>query len=201
MGSPLRSTTTERRTLLSRHFVSVLEPIIEAGESYNDLSVERIITAGGISRSTFYVYFEDKTALLRAMAQDVIADLVGVGNSWWDLEAGADRDALRAALEPPIAKYREHRTILGAVVEAAGYDGGLRAALRSLVDEVSASLAEHIRTCGAPGLDAERTAQWVIWMIERGLYQLVVTADDDEAERLVDALAQTVWRAVYSKSV
>jgi hypothetical protein len=46
-------------------------------------------------------------------------------------------------------------------------------------------------------LDAARTAQWLIWMIERGLYQLVGTADDDEVERQLDSLVEIVWRVVY----
>src|SRR6516225_2261443 len=62
--------------MLSRHFVSVVENLVENGVRYADLSVEAIITAGGISRSTFYVYFDDKGDLLVAMAQDVISDLL-----------------------------------------------------------------------------------------------------------------------------
>ena len=46
-------------------------------------------------------------------------------------------------------------------------------------------------------LDAARTAQWLIWMIERGLYQLVGTADDAEVERQLDSLTEIVWRVVY----
>jgi hypothetical protein len=46
-------------------------------------------------------------------------------------------------------------------------------------------------------LDAARTAQWLIWMIERGLYQLVGTADDEEVERQLDSLVEIVWRVVY----
>jgi hypothetical protein len=46
-------------------------------------------------------------------------------------------------------------------------------------------------------LDAARTAQWLIWMIERGLYQLVGTADDDEVECQLDSLVEIVWRVVY----
>jgi AcrR family transcriptional regulator len=196
--SPLRTTPADRRALLARHFVEVLEPLIEAGTPFSDLSVEQIITAGGISRSTFYVYFADKTELLRAMAADVIGELVGVGSSWWELPAGASRDDLRAALQPPIDTYREHRTVLGAVVDGAGYDAGLRAALRALVEEVAGSLAAHIRERGAPGLDADRTARWVIWMIERGLYQLVVDADEAEAEALVEALTEIIYAAIYA---
>src|SRR5262249_6719326 len=39
-----------------------------------------------------------------------------------------------------------------------------------------------------------RPAQWLIWMIERGLYQLDGTADDEEDECHLEALTEIVWR-------
>lgn len=50
---------------------------------------------------------------------------------------------------------------------------------------------------GDPQLDAARTAHWLIWMIERGLYQLVGSADDREVESQLDALTDIIWRVVY----
>lgn len=199
---PLQFSRPERRAILSRHFIDVVEPLIEAGEPYADLSVERIIRAGGISRSTFYAYFEDKGDLLRAMAQDVIGDLVGVGHHWWELPPDASRDDLREALRPPVDTYRAHRTILGAVVETAAYDPRVREQQNRLIESTVASLTEHIERAqreGAAeaGLDARRTAQWLIWMTERGLYQLVSAAGDEEGAQLLEALTDVVWRTLY----
>jgi AcrR family transcriptional regulator len=188
--------------MLSRHFVGIVEQLIENGATYAELSVEAIITAGGISRSTFYVYFADKGDLLVAMAQDVIGDLVATGSSWWDLPVEATKADLHKALRIPIDTYRAHRTILGTVAETAAYDGRVREQQQSLIDQVAASLATYLadaQRAGAadPELDARRTAQWIIWMIERGLYQFVGAADGDEVERLLDALTDIVWRVIY----
>ncbi|EHB59191.1 regulatory protein TetR [Mycolicibacterium rhodesiae JS60] len=172
---------------------------------YADLSVEAIITAGGISRSTFYVYFNDKGDLLVAMAADVIRDLVSTGSSWWELPPDATRAALHEALRTPIETYREHRTILGTVVETAAYDPRVREQHQSLINQVVPALADYIaraQNAGTadPELDAERTARWLVWMIERGLYQLVGSADDDEVDRELDALTDIVWRVVYRRT-
>jgi AcrR family transcriptional regulator len=35
---------------------------LDAGESYTELGVQRIASAAGIARSTFYLYFKDKTS-------------------------------------------------------------------------------------------------------------------------------------------
>jgi TetR/AcrR family transcriptional regulator, ethionamide resistance regulator len=188
--------------MLSRHFVSVVENLVENGVRYADLSVEAIITAGGISRSTFYVYFDDKGDLLVAMAQDVIGDLLADGASWWELPVDATREDLRKALRVPIDTYRKHRTILGAIAETAAYDPRAREQQQNLIDQVVSALTTYIGDAQRAGvadahLDAARTAQWLIWMIERGLYQLVGTADDDEVERQLDSLVEIVWRVVY----
>lgn len=188
--------------MLSRHFVSVVENLVEKGVRYADLSVEAIITAGGISRSTFYVYFDDKGDLLVAMAQDVIGDLLADGASWWELPVDGTREDLRKALRVPIDTYRKHRTILGAIAETAAYDPRAQEQQQNLIDQVVSALTTYIGDAQRAGvadahLDAARTAQWLIWMIERGLYQLVGTADDDEVERQLDSLVEIVWRVVY----
>lgn len=189
--------------MLSRHFVSITESLVQAGEPYAELSVESIIKAGGISRSTFYSYFDDKGDLLVAMARDVIGDLVGVGHAWWDLGAGLTRAQLRAALRVPVDTYRAHATILNAVVEAAAYDARVREQQQWLIDQVVAALAAHLADGQAAGfvsrsLDPGRSARWTIWMIERGLYQLVSPAEEAEAELLLDTLTELVWRTFYA---
>jgi len=201
-ASPLQVTRSDRRDLLSRRLIEITEPLITSG-GYTELSVERIIRAAGISRSTFYTYFDDKPDLLVAMAQNLVADVLDTGDSWWNLAHDADPDQLREALRPPIEAYRAHTTILGAVVEAAAYDAGARGQLERLANGSAGELAGHIRECqrrgsAAPEIDAARTARWLIWMIERGLYQLVSPADDREARRLLDSLTDLVWRALYA---
>ena len=188
--------------MLSRHFVSVVENLVENRVRYADLSVEAIITAGGISRSTFYVYFDDKGDLLVAMAQDVIGDLLADGASWWELPVDGTREDLRKALRVPIDTYRKHRTILGAIAETAAYDPRAQEQQQNLINQVVSALTTYVGDAQHAGvadahLDAARTAQWLIWMIERGLYQLVGTADDDEVERQLDSLVEIVWRVVY----
>ncbi len=201
--SPLDVTAADRRELLGRRLISIVEPLIEAEGGYAELSVERIIRAGGISRSTFYTYFGDKADLLGAMAQHVVAEVLDTGDSWWSLPHEAGREELREALRPPIDAYRAHATLLGAVVEAAGYDARSREQLNRLVGGATSALEAHIRACqragsASPELDPGRSAEWLSWMIERGLYQLVSPASKREAERLLDSLTGLVWRALYA---
>ena len=80
----------------------------------------------------------------------------------------------------------------------------MREQQQHLVDQVVSALATYITDAQRIGtaeatLDASRTAQWLIWMIERGLYQLIDGADGDETERLLDALTDIVWRVIYRR--
>lgn len=199
---PLQPPREERRQLLSRHFVQAVEPLLEAGEAYADISVERLITAVDISRSTFYVYFDDKGELLRAMGEDVTRDLSEAGSSWFELATDATKDDLRQALRPLFDTYRRHQTLLGAITEAASYDARVREQHLALVAEAVGELENHIRAqqragAAAPELDPRRTAQWLTWMHERGLYQMVATASAAESRKLLDAMTDLVWRTLY----
>lgn len=188
--------------MLTRHFTDAVGPLLTSGESYSDISVARLIAAVDVSRSTFYSYFVDKGDLLRAMGEDVTLDLAEAGAHWFDLEGPTDRDQLREALRHLFDTYRRHQMLLRAITETAAYDAGIRALHLALVDRAATGLREHIeREQGAgvtaPELDATRTAQWMVWMLERGLYQLVAPADDDEADNLLDSVTDVLWRILY----
>ena len=199
----MQITQSDRRDLLSRRLVVIVEELIDGGEPFAELSVERIIRAAVISRSTFYAYFSGKPDLLAAMARHVVADVLDTGDSWWTLPHDAGRDQLREALRPPVDAYRSHSTIFGAVVAAAAYEPASRDQLKRLASGAAGALEAHIHDCqeassAAPELDPARSAEWLIWMIERGLYQLVSQAGDREAARLLDSLTDLVWRALYA---
>jgi AcrR family transcriptional regulator len=179
-----------------------VDRLLDNGESYTELSVERLVAEAGLSRSTFYVYFEDKGDLLRALAEDVIVEIGGAGRRWWDLPPDATKDDVRNALREVFSTYRAHRAVLGAVVDTAAYDSGVRHQFGALVRGSITELAGHIRTGQQQGyvkggLDPDRTAAWLTWMAERGLNQLVADASEKESELLVTALTDIVWNTLY----
>lgn len=188
-----------RRLRLARDFIGEVAPLLEAGEQYSDISVERLITAVGVSRSTFYSYFSDKAALLAAMAEDVTIDLAEAGATWFEIGVPESEDAIRDALRPLFATYREHRQILRSITDAASYDSGIRDLHQALVAQATAGLVAHLVTLGRSDLDATRIAQWLVWMLERGLYHLVAEASPEETDRQLDAVAELLWRALYAR--
>jgi AcrR family transcriptional regulator len=156
-----------------------------------------------MSRSTFYVYFEDKGDLLKAWLSDIVTQLSEAAKTWWTLPADATRQDLRAALMEIVEIYRPHTTLMAAVYDAAAYEPGLREEVDRMMAGNIAGLRKHIKQGQAGGsihtdLPPDETAAWLQWMAERGLHQLIRAASDSEVESLVDAWSGIVWYSLYA---
>jgi len=200
---PMQPSRDERRTHLSRAFIDVVERLLDDGRPFGDVSVGELIEAAGVSRATFYRYYDDKGDLLQALGDCVVGEVETGGRAWWELAPEATMADLRAALLPAVKAYRQHRVILGAVIETAGSDPRVRDQHTRLINGTIDALARHIegeQAAGrvAPSLDPARTATWLVWMLERGLYQVVAPASRAEADRMVDAVAEVIWRTLYA---
>src|SRR5256714_15387412 len=107
-----------KRAEIESRVLEATEALLRDGASYTELSVERIATRAGISRTAFYFYFHDKRELLMRLTEDVADLLYAEGDAWWSGE-GEGPAELDSALRKVVALYREHRVLLRAVVEAA----------------------------------------------------------------------------------
>ncbi len=200
-----QSSRARRREEIRDRLGAAAELLMADGESYTELSVERIVREAGISRATFYVYFEDKGDLLRALAEDFIDRMLEASAAWWSLPNDATRIDLRGAMTTIIDAYQPHKVVMAAVVEVASYDAALRELFGDLLSKTIAAVAQHIAAGQTAGyvekaLDPERTAAWLTWMAERGLYQLVAPATPATVEKLLDAMTDIVWNTLYANT-
>jgi AcrR family transcriptional regulator len=198
-----QSTRTQRRDEARRRLLGVVAKLLEDGESFTEISVERLVSEAGMSRSTFYVYFEDKGDLLRAWFEDVTAEISDAATGWWALGPDATQAELRAALDQVVKTYKPHTTLMAATYDAAAYDASVRELVDGMMASNVAGLRKHIKAGQSAGfidptLPAPQTAAWLTWMAERGLHQLVRTAAGAELERLIDAYTAIVWNTLYA---
>jgi AcrR family transcriptional regulator len=192
-----------RRDEIRQHLLEAVERLVSDGQGFTELSVERLATEAGVSRSTFYVYFDDKAALLTAWLAEVIEEVTEAAQGWWALPGTAGRGEVRCALSDVMRTYRPHTVLMGAVLDASGYDPGVRADFDRFMADNIAALRAHIvsgQATGAvdPGLHPLETASWLTWMAERGLHVMVAAADEDELERLITAYADIIWNTLYA---
>jgi TetR/AcrR family transcriptional regulator, ethionamide resistance regulator len=198
-----RSTRDDRRAELRRRLLDVVEALLEKGESFAELSVERLVTEADISRSTFYVYFQDKGDLLRAWFAEINTELAAAAAGWWQLGSGLTREDLHAVLDRIVRAYQPHITVMAALYDTAAYDPLVRELVNEMMASNIAGLRKHIRTGQREGfvdatLLSEQTAAWLTWMAERGLHQLVRGASPAELDRLIEAYTDIVWNVLYA---
>lgn len=197
-------TRAERRAAMVRQLLQATEELLEQGESFTELSVERLVSHAGISRSTFYVYFEDKGALLREMSADVMVQLLHAAEVWWNSAPDAGRAEIRRSMADVVERYRPHAAIMAAVVDSAPYDPAVREQFLTLMQRYEQEIDTHIRAGQAAGyvrqgLPPKETAALLCWMAERSLYQeMRNVADPTAVERFIDALTAVVWNTLYA---
>ena len=105
----------DRRREWEGRFLVATEKLLSDGNSFTDLSVDRLATAAGTTRATFYVYFEDKGHLLRRLSRHLMAELKESAQQWWQAAAQRDPEDLRATMKAIISTYRRHQALMSAI--------------------------------------------------------------------------------------
>lgn len=196
----------ERREQIERRLLEATERLMRDGASFTELSVDRLATEAGMSRASFYVYFEDKGDLVRRLAGQVFGDLADAAERWWGVAARRDPGDVRAAITGIIATYRRHQPLLVALNEMAGYDALVGAAYRDQLDRIAERVTRVIEDGQGDGsirhtLPAATTAKALTWMVERTCQQELPGAPTDYDAELAQALTETIWGALYLEPI
>ena len=192
-----------RRDQLRRHVLSIVEQHLRSGQTFADINVASVVAEAGISRSTFYAYFVNKSTLLRTWYAEFTQVILDAARSWWSLDGAATIQDVRAALEGIMDAYRTHPELMAATHEAIGTDHGVREAVDDAMRRYIDGLRAHIETGQAggfidPSLPAAETAYWLQWMAERGLHRMMRAESESSQKRLADAYAGIVWNSLYA---
>ena len=192
-----------RRDALRAQVLSIVEQQLRSGATYADINVATVVAEAGISRSTFYAYFVDKTNLLRMWYAEFTQVILAAAQAWWSLDRTATKGEVRAALERIMDAYRAHPELMAATHEAIGTDQGVREAVDDAMRRYIDGLRTHIEAGQAdgfidPSLPAAETAYWLQWMAERGLHRMVRAESRSSQDRLAEAYTSIVWNALYA---
>jgi AcrR family transcriptional regulator len=192
-----------RRVEIGDRLLASAERMLSEGEPYASITVERLARAAALTRTTFYVYFEDKAELLYAWLERIDTEIDEVSRGWWQLDGRAGRDDLRAVLAEILTVNRTYAHLMTAVYDAALFDRALDIGLRQIVDRMAGSLRDHIERGQRagwvnPGLRAEQTASWLAWMIQRG-HRRLRSLDDAALNDEVEAYTAIFWNTLYRR--
>lgn len=192
----------ERRKQIERRLLDATERLMAGGTSFTELSVDRLATEAGISRASFYIYFEDKGHLLRRLTGQVFDDLAGAAERWGSVARRRESADALAAMSGIVASYRRHQPLLVALNEMAGYDQQVGATYRKVLAAISARLAAVIESGQEDGsirreLSAATTASTLTWMVERACQQDLPGRPPAYDVELAATLTKIIWGALY----
>jgi len=182
---------------------AAIERLLEEGEAYTEIGVDRILAEAGIPRSTFYVYFADRSEMLRELFHESQRRLGAATRPWWQLGPGAERADVHRVMDGLVRAYRPHTLLMAAVHDAAAYDPLVRELVDELIDASIDDAREHIERGQRegfvnPALPPRPTAAWLVHMCERALHRFVRTADEPDVAGSVEALTEIVWQTLYA---
>lgn len=193
---PTRSRRVANKSRLQRRLLDAVEQALENG-SYAELSIERLLEQSGVPRSTFYYHFDDKTDLVGALAEEVLQTFESNALSWMADDDAMTKDAMLAATEELFRFYWKHRIVMVAAADSASADARIRARLDRMWSGLARGIADRITVAQDKhqwrDVDPERTAAWLTWMTERGLYSVVRNGDEAELLRLAAVHTDICW--------
>jgi TetR/AcrR family transcriptional regulator, ethionamide resistance regulator len=191
----------QRRSEVERTLVATLEQLIADEPRFTELTLERLVGAAGISRTSFYKYFDSKVDVLSSWLGELV-ELLTRAPQTWSVEVAPTRAELARGLRDIAAVYRPRLPLVAAVYETAAHDAELRAQLAVALDSTESALRRHIARGQQEGWantavgDAE-TARWLIYLTENGLRHIIGPAPEHCVGELVEAWADTVWLTLY----
>ncbi len=177
--------------------------LVEAG-SFRAVTIDDVISAAGVARSTFYRYFDDKAELLLELSGSAVEEVIEAANRLLGSPTPSTREELLEVARETVAVFVRHRPLLLALSEQAATDPRAAATLRRSFGRAHQQASERIAAAQERGaarreIDADAVAGWLTWMAERGMHQLIGPADAPERERLETGLADIIWFTVFAR--
>jgi AcrR family transcriptional regulator len=203
MSHAVGARRTRRRDELRGQLLDAVEGMLVAGEPYGSITVDRLVAEAGVSRSSFYVYFEDKSDLLSGRFLEIADAVHDAAATWWALDAAVTERSLRDALTKVFDTYWPHMQLMMATHDLAATDAGFAELVAAEMQRSIDGLAAHIVRGQAegfidPALPAQATAGW-LWMSEPGFHQIVKQAGTVAKARrdAIESFTAVVWNALY----
>lgn len=186
-----------RREATQEKILAAFRGLLETGSPVAAMSIDRIVEAAGVSRSTFYAHFPDKRELIARLAEED-------SEPWMSLAEPvlADPDSTREDIERVVRQlvvnWHDRAVVGAAIIELAEYDEAARDAWQATIAGMAHTVADHLRMRWAgresEHADPETVAEALAWMVERCCHKMLTDEDPDQDERAIAALTEVMWR-------
>ena len=185
----------KRREATQARVVEATRRLLLEGESYADLSMERIAKEAGVSRATLYLHFGDKRDILARIAEEIVDQRFALGAEVL-ADPQIERETLRTIVADMTHRWMVDAPLLSAIVTLAEQDPDVRKLWVDAIHQVGAMGADLMRKHWGDGPsavgDPDTIGQVLAWMFERSAHQLA--RDPADQARVADAVSEVVWR-------
>jgi AcrR family transcriptional regulator len=167
-----------------------------------ELTVADVIEAAGVSRGSFYFYFESKEAVVAALLERIVDEVYAASLPWMERGDTDPREALERSVAGSLRLWRRHAAVMRSTVESWQAVPELRELWGDVLRRFTTAAAVQIERDREAGLavagpPAEELAGVLVAMNERTFYFAVVDALGEPDARLVEALTSVWLAAVY----
>jgi AcrR family transcriptional regulator len=200
--TPQRKESNQARgAVAERRVFEATERLLADGQTFTELSVERLAAEAGIARSTFYVHFKDKGDLVARLTQAVIEEFDAVSVPIRNLGVHTDFQQARESIRAIVGVYARHDLLMATIVETAAYEKRVRRVHRAMMERTIDAIASVLEQGGGNvrPVPARETAVALAWMIEHSCHQMARGASEEELDRLAHAVASVFWNALFSQ--
>lgn len=173
-------------------------------QSLRNVSIDDLAKSAGISRSSFYFYFESKWQVLSALLASLTSDVFSASTMLFNRPAGMPPEAaMKHAASEVVSVWDRHGHVLRQLGEGVVAEPALQqqwdAILGRFIDAAAAAI-ERDRAAGVAidGPPARALAAALMWMGERNLNVLSMGSDNAvSAEDIVETFAIIWLRTVF----
>ncbi|MEW2512947.1 TetR family transcriptional regulator [Streptomyces sp. NPDC046870] len=183
--------------------MSALERLLDSGEAFSEISVQRILEEAGVSRATFYAHFQGKSDVLVRLTDELRESLLALARQW-DPGAGGGADRFARFFEEVITIHRAHQGVLTAVREAAAYDSAIgdfyTADLEGFDEAVLRTLLSEQAAGSTPAdLDAVAASRIIVWGGAQAIAHHIRVDDGSGDTAFARELARIWWHGAYRR--
>jgi AcrR family transcriptional regulator len=183
--------------------LNATEELLAGGATFTELGIQRIAVKADVARSTFYVYFRDKTELLLRLTQR-LGEASFSFFQHWSPEDDDAKDRLCQIFCDVTSYYRANSHLLAAVLEVAAYDREFATFWEHRLDPFLSNVTtllneEQLQGRTAATLDSGATSRVIVSASMQAIAQQIVHGDEDSDNVTARELALVQWYGAYRR--
>lgn len=203
VDQPTQLRRSKLRQLKAISLLAAAERLMQQGLPFNEIGIEALCEETGIARSTFYVYFQDKSDLVQALSKEIFKENLNKGHKWWDRAEERSKPLLVSAIKEILEFAADHAAMYQVIEETRSSDPVVAEMYEAFMRE-SISNAQHVIAKAQKSGKIRKNVtpdmvECLHWMVERSCTSREKKMSKKEMVSVADALSEIMWQCFYKE--